>query len=251
MLPVLAYCAALALTTALRSQIWSSEIELSRAAVEHHPDSERSGLFYANALLREGLRKDVDDPGSDLRMQYLGLARHEFELTYQRSEDSLALAIMLFILDEELYPELGSASNWLEKIEDLLVRHTLSATDFAAMNSLVSCYESGGCTIPADRAAALTDKFERRFWQKSDAVGLSVRVMKADGAEADQVLARLRAALAADPGEIQLRFSLIEALLRDSQSAEANLETVQLMRADDKRRQLPAIRDIFSMTGKG
>jgi hypothetical protein len=249
MLPVFAYCAVLALTAVLRSQIWSSELELSRAAVEHHPDSERSGLFYANALLREGLKKEGIDERNDLRMQYLALARHEFELTYQRNEDSLALAIMLFILDEELYPELGSSSIWLKTVEDLLATRTLSPTDFAAMNALVSCYESGSCSIPVDRVVAMTDQFERRFWQKSDAVGLSVRIMKAHDAGADQVVARLRAALDADPGEIQLRFQLIEALLRDSQAAEANVETLLLMQADGKRRQLPAIRDIFSVAG--
>lgn len=242
LMPLFLFVGSLAFTTALRADIWSSELAMSRAAVEHHPRSPRSGLFYASTLLKEGMATSETSDAAQL----LGLARHEFELVEQSQREQLAALVMLYILDEQLYQNLGTAERWLQRIERSVGDVTPSTTDFVALGSLVDCYETGSCSIERERLISLLAVFEENAVRKSAVATLKNRVLKADESGDESRLASLAAALERTPNDIRLRYRRMEVLLRLRRFGTAHAEAVALMRVDENRRQLPVMRDTFA-----
>lgn len=240
-MPLFLFVGSLAFTTALRADIWSSELALSRAAVEHHPGSPRSGLFYASTLLKEGIATSDKSEASQL----LGLARHEFELVEQSQQEQLASLVMLYVLDEQLYPEFGTAERWLQRIERSVRDVKPSATDFIALGALVECYEKDSCSVARERLITLLTVFEENAVRRSAVSKLQNRVLKADETGDEPRLASLTAALEQNPNDIELRYQRMEVLLRLRRFGTAHAEAVALMGVDENRRQLPALRDIF------
>ena len=240
-LPACVFVAVLALSTFVRASGWASEFDMSRAAVERHPESPRSGLFYANALLKRG-NAEAD---AAQRSQLLGLARHEFELVYQSGEEQLAALVMLYVLDEQLYPGLSRSDAWLSGIERGTWERPLSATDFAAMSALVACFESDGCSLQDTELLRLLDLFAERFSRPVAVHSLRLRVLKATGVGPEEILALAEKVLEESPESIQMRYEEIAFLLDLKRYAGAHEAAMALMAVDPERRQLPAIIDSF------
>lgn len=162
----------MALETAIRANVWGEEVRLARNWVEKHPASERSALAYGNALLRSA----ADSASADDRDRYVALAKHEFEFAAQLHSSSIAILAMRLNIDLALYGQSGEADTLLAQLMKSINEQTLTATDFAAINSLVECYLSGECQLDAKRLGTLLEVFEQKFWRPADVARLRYRV---------------------------------------------------------------------------
>lgn len=241
-MPLVTFVFALAFSTAVRAGTWSSEIKLSQTSVAHHADSARSGLLYGNTLLKMGMASESPEESS----RFMALAKHEFEVVARYQDEKLAALAMLYVIDEQFYPESGTGRLWLDSIELSLQEGVFSATDFVAMRTLVDCYTQKSCGVSQHRLLKFLDVFGKKFWRKSSIADLRYRILQAGESDETEILALVTSGLRDSPGDIELHYRRMEVLLTLGRFGAAHRQAIALMRADSRRRQLPAIRDIFS-----
>ncbi|GAB5414768.1 MAG: hypothetical protein Cons2KO_23710 [Congregibacter sp.] len=256
-LPVLALMLGLAVSTLSRASSWSSDLSLASSAFQHHPQSARSAYYYINSLLNE--RQQNTD--QQMVREALALARHELEVLYRRDESDIPALTHLYLVDTQLFPDIGQAPLWLSSLEEAIDRGELSASDFAALASLKECALSHACELSVAQLDELLALFEERFWipaavrrqrlslaraaldSTADAE-FSVAPRLESGAES--YAQRVEAALAANPGDPEIHYMMMEAYLRSGDYPGAHRTAIGLMRADQAKRQLPILRDLFA-----
>lgn len=241
-LPLFACIAIFAAASALRAGTWTSELSITGAAIERHPESARSAFAYANALLRaSGANGDSTDESA-----YIAVARHELERSVQRDALDIPALVMMIIIDQQVYPEIGSADRWYAQLQEAVDNRTLSASDLRAVSALVKCVSDGDCVLERESFARMLDTFEKRFargWSLA-----SVRMQYAGFLDDNpqRKLERLRATVRQYPDLLQTRYDLLEAELSNGQRNSARFTALELLAADRDRTQLPAVRDLFS-----
>lgn len=245
-LPTVVLLVALTLVTFIRALSWGSELSMARAQIERHPDSERNGYLYANALINSGI-----ETSGPARQEYFALARHEFELLAQKHPNSLPIQVMLYITDVKLYPQFNQADDRFRALErsarDL---SAVSATDIAALGALVNCYIEPGCFVDTSRLEALlsTVRAQDRRPKAIEQLQLEVLRENATNAESrDLYSQQLADASRRYPSDISIVYQLISDRLARQEFAAAHEAVIELMRLDPLRRQLPAMRDTFAI----
>lgn len=244
--PTIALLVALTLATFVRASSWGDELSMARTQVERHPDSERNGYLYANALIDAAL-----ETSGDAKQEYFALARHEFELLAQKHPWSLPIQVMLYITDVKLYPQFDQADDRFNALERTARDLTeVSATDVAALGALVNCYVEPDCLVDGARLRALLSTVRERDRRPKAIEQLELEVLR-NKSKNVVVVTRyseaLREAAHRYPTDISIAYQLISDRIGRKDFAAAHEAVINLMRLDRWRRQLPAMRDTFAV----
>ncbi len=231
----------------LRVFTWSDGLRLSAVNVANHPDSSRSHFFLAESWLNAYRAGQESGAGRQELSEYLLLARNEFELMYQRNPRDMAALVMLYYMDQHHFPELQQYTDWFSALQGLAMDRPLQASDFSALEALLSCFAAAACTEPEERMQALLDTLNERYPDNTRLQALRYEYLKTRGATLEQRLALLQAMRKARPHDSEpYQYLLLE--LSNSGDIAGLYETTRLWMAHDpRRRQLSQIRRMFAL----
>lgn len=131
----------------LRVQAWSSELLLTKTAIDNHPESARAHFFYAQALQEEYRRlyrnQSLEDSDGE---KIIATSRNHLLLMHEKAPEDIAALVGLILLDARFYSAADTESLWFERIRSVLDRRAFQASDFNAIAALSNCVINSYCS---------------------------------------------------------------------------------------------------------
>ncbi len=237
--PLLIFVLSLAGLTALRVQPWTSELALSTAMVDNHPESARSHYNLAYAITRALQHEGSSDIRAETREELETMAEEHFR-EYAVLESSPSGLINLYVFasrQKQDYPE-----RLLDKLPQSIEGHRLQASDFNVTILLFECLQRKECSLPGERVEAVFDLMLR---QNPNSVTLLVqkyRSLKLNDEPAARLLYILDRARQLQPGNYSVNGFYLQELAEQAKLAQAFEMLVDWLRIDVKRRDLARIK---------
>ncbi|QFU74997.1 hypothetical protein EY643_04690 [Halioglobus maricola] len=243
-LPILFLPLVLLAMLALRVNTWSSQDGLGEAGVRHHPDSSLSHYVYANDQLRDA------ESGAAYaeHVEAVTLARYHFEQASRLDPRDLGALVTLHQLDSTYFSGLANRTDWLAKIEQILIAAPLSKKDAAALENLMSCLGDDGCAGGEVAYRRVSDLLASRFPRWSQRYVLEhVYATKSQVSAVDRIPI-LQAGLAQHPGHVTLLHKALADAVEIGDMGLVYDLALQLYQADPMRYQLSRMTTLFPAT---
>lgn len=246
--PVLGSLSVVCLLLAIRVQSWSSELALSQAGVENHPESSRSNYAYANALLRDARRAEQSGLSEQEQTESMLLARHFFERMYQTNNRDVAAVALLYYLDSQYFPELRDSVDWWVHLEALLAERKLQPSDWNALGTLFEMLSNDQQLQEADRVLALLDALSSRYPNSHRLSLFRYQYLSARDPEHPDLLPILLQAQQQNPRAHWIYQALIAESFSRGDVARMYAHTKAWMKYDEQRRDINRIKSLFFTT---
>ncbi|MEP5566893.1 MAG: hypothetical protein ABJN62_03580 [Halioglobus sp.] len=244
---VIGVLSVLAILLGLRTYAWSDELLRSRVNVENHPMSPRAHFFYANATFQQ--YRDGEKLGYSLEEQKkLAVRSHyHFERMYDIDSTSLTAVVMLHQLESELFSQMPGRPDRLKTLSDLLELKRLQSSDYSALGSLVQYYSRDLGRNGRRRFGLMLEDLVELFPNNAEFLVLKYEFYAAD-TEISPIdrLAILEQVAVANPHRMQVYAYMIAENRKLGDWAGIHKATLRWMEADQSRRHLRALRQVFN-----
>lgn len=216
----------------VRVERWSDESSLAFDSYRNHPESLRAHVFFANDLQRVANEARENNLDTQIVAQYMGGARHEYEVAHQKRPQALAPLAMLYLLDSSYFSGLGVTDRWLDTIVEIVSQRPLTATDSYAIKSVLQCVATARCSATDSKLESLFAALEQSNLGAQRVAMMRYEYARAASAPELQRLTILQDALADSPNALPLLGYLAAEYLEQGRLGEAFRVRVQMYPLD-------------------